>query len=232
MLGVLRNSAAPQRFDLERRAYPVVQPAVKRLRPDVALLRVGPFVDRTLQQVCSALLAEWRRQPFRGLVLDLRGNPGGLLDVAVGLSAAFLPRDAVVGSTVGRAEGATAQWQAQPEHYTRRLSADPLKDLPAAVRTVAMVVLVDEGTAAGAEFVAAALRDHRRAPLVGRRTFGRGSIQTLRLLDADAALKLTTAHWLTPSGERIADTGLQPQRVVEPASADGDLAAALEELRL
>jgi hypothetical protein len=132
-------------------------------------------------------------------VLDLRNDPGGLLEGAVALSAAFLPQDVVVVTTNGQIAESRATFKASPEFYVRRGHSDPLRKLPAALKTVPLVVLVNEGSASASEIVAGALQDHKRATIMGAQTFGKGSVQTVRPLSADTALKITTARYYTPS---------------------------------
>ena len=125
------------------------------------------------------------RATSKGLVLDLRSDPGGLLNQAVAVSAAFLPKDALVVYTDGRTADARMRLSARKEDYTRR-GEDYLKDLPAAVKKVPIVVLVDGGTASASEIVAGALQDHKRATVLGTQTFGKGSVQTILPLGNNA----------------------------------------------
>jgi carboxyl-terminal processing protease len=147
-------------------------------------------------------------------VLDLRSDPGGLLNQAVAVSAAFLPKDALVVYTDGRTAEARMRMTASKEHYTRR-GEDYLRDLPAAVKNVPMVVLVDAGTASASEIVAGALQDHKRATVMGAQTFGKGSVQTILPLSNTAGLKLTTARYYTPSGRSIQAKGIEPDLYVD-----------------
>jgi carboxyl-terminal processing protease len=159
-------------------------------------------------------------------VLDLRNDPGGLLDGAVALSAAFLPSDVVVVSTNGQIADSRATYRASAEFYTRRGGADPLKRLPAALKTVPLVVLVNEGSASASEIVAGALQDHKRATIMGAQTFGKGSVQTIRPLSADTALKITTARYYTPSGRTIQAKGIVPDVWLDE-TPEGNVFAAL-----
>ena len=143
---------------------------------------------------------------MNGMVLDLRNDPGGLLNGAVAVSAAFLPKDALVVYTDGRTEDAKMRLTASPEHYLRgRNSEDYLKQLPADVKNVPMVVLVNGGSASASEIVAGALQDHKRAVIMGTQTFGKGSVQTILPLGNNTAIKLTTARYYTP--QRPLDPG-------------------------
>jgi len=155
-------------------------------------------------------------------VLDLRNDPGGLLHGAVAISSAFLPQKTLVVSTDGRAEDSRKKFYASPEDYARR-GDDVLRSLPAAVKTVPMVVLVNGGSASASEIVAGALQDQKRAVLVGSRTFGKGSVQTILPLQSEAAIKLTTARYYTPSGRSIQAEGINPDipvRAQKVAKAD------------
>ena len=147
-------------------------------------------------------------------MLDVRSDPGGLLNQAVAVSAAFLPKDALVVYTDGRTAEARMRLTAAKEHYTRR-GEDFLRDLPAGVKKVPMVVLVDGGTASASEIVAGALQDHKRAIVLGGQTFGKGSVQTILPLSNNSGLKLTTARYYTPSGRSIQAKGIEPDIYVD-----------------
>ena len=140
---------------------------------------------------------------LKGLVLDLRNDPGGLLHGAVGVSAAFLPPQALVVSTDGRAEDSKRKYLATPEDYLRGSREDFIKSVPASIKTVPMVVLVNGGSASASEIVAGALQDHKRAVVMGTQSFGKGSVQTILPLNSNAAIKLTTARYFTPSRPRV-----------------------------
>jgi carboxyl-terminal processing protease len=143
-------------------------------------------------------------------VLDVRSDPGGLLNQAFAVSAAFLPKDALVVYTDGRTPDARMKLTASRENYVRGRSEDYFKDLPAGVKKVPMVVLVDGGTASASEIVAGALQDHKRATVMGAPTFGKGSVQTILPLSNSAGLKLTTARYYTPAGRSIQAKGIEP----------------------
>jgi carboxyl-terminal processing protease len=231
-LGIARPDSAALTTVLVVRAdmpYPPV--SVTRIDGDLAVVRVPPFQVHTLQQVADALGAEWARKPFKGLLIDLRHNSGGLLESSIGLAAMFLQPQDIVVSTSGRIRQANQVYRAAPADYLRHGDADPLKDLPAAFRTLPLVVLVDESTASGAEISAAALRDHERAILVGHITYGRGSIQTIMPLASGAAMKLTTAYYTTPSGRQLNGSGLQPDVAVAGDDEAQALQAAVAALR-
>ena len=156
---------------------------------------------------------------MKGLVLDLRNDPGGLLYGAVAISAAFLPPKALVVSTDGRTEDARKKFYATNEDYLRGVKDDMMKNLPPAVKTVPMVVLVNGGSASASEIVAGALQDHKRATVIGTQTFGKGSVQTIMPLGNNTAIKLTTARYYTPSGRSIQAKGITPDVIVEEPGA-------------
>ncbi|MDH4062644.1 MAG: S41 family peptidase, partial [Aquincola sp.] len=162
---------------------------------------------------------------LKGVVLDLRNDPGGLLDGAVGITAAFLPANTVVVTTNGQVADSKATFTSAPEFYARR-SADPLRRLPEAIKKVPLVVLVNEGSASASEIVAGALQDHKRAIVMGSQTFGKGSVQTWRPLTAETALKITTARYYTPTGRSIQGTGIVPDVWLDE-TAEGNVFAAL-----
>jgi carboxyl-terminal processing protease len=157
--------------------------------------------------------------PLKGLILDLRNDPGGLLNGAVGVSAAFLPSKALIVSTDGRTEDAKRKFIASPEDYLRGNREDILRRLPAGVKNVPMVVLVNAGSASASEIVAGALQDHKRATVMGAQTFGKGSVQTIMPLGNSTAIKLTTARYYTPSGRSIQARGIVPDILVEDPTA-------------
>jgi carboxyl-terminal processing protease len=199
----------------------------KVLEPGYAWLRVSQFQDRTVDDFARKLEEIYKQEPnLKGLVLDLRNDPGGLLEGAVAVSAAFLPADAVVVTTNGQIADSKASYLASPDNYLRRGGADPLKRLPLALKSVPLVVLVNEGSASASEIVAGALQDHKRAIIMGAQTFGKGSVQTVRPLTADTALKITTARYYTPSGRSIQAKGIVPDIWLDE-TAEGNVFAAL-----
>jgi carboxyl-terminal processing protease len=199
----------------------------KMIEPGYAWLRVSQFQDRTVEDFARKLEDLYKQDPnLKGLVLDLRNDPGGLLEGAVAISSAFLPADVVVVSTNGQIADSKATFKSAPEYYLRRGGSDPLKRLPDAVKKVPMVVLVNEGSASASEIVAGALQDHKRATIMGAQTFGKGSVQTVRQLGPDTALKITTARYYTPSGASIQAKGIVPDVMLDE-TAEGNVFAAL-----
>ena len=143
-------------------------------------------------------------------MLDLRNDPGGLLNGAVAVSAAFLPKNSLVVYTDGRTEDAKMRLTASPENYLRGRGKDYLAKLPPEIKNVPMVVLVNGGSASASEIVAGALQDHKRAVIMGTQTFGKGSVQTILPLGNGTAIKLTTARYYTPNGRSIQAKGIVP----------------------
>src|SRR6476619_4883647 len=199
----------------------------KVVEPGYGWIRVSQFQERTVDDFVKKLEEMYKAEPhMKGLVLDLRNDPGGLLDAAVAISAAFLPENVTVVSTNGQLPESKFIYKAAPEYYQRRAGADPLRRLPASLKTVPRVVLVNEGSASASEIVAGALQDHHRGTILGSQTFGKGSVQTVRPLGPDTGLKLTTARYYTPSGKSIQAQGIVPDVLVDE-SEEGNLFSLL-----
>jgi carboxyl-terminal processing protease len=196
----------------------------KVLEPGYAWVRVAQFQEPTVDDMAKKINAIYQQEPnLKGLVLDLRNDPGGVLPGAIGVSAAFLPKDVAVVSTNGQLPDSKATFYARREFYTssRASMNDPLSKLPEGIKKVPMVVLVNTGSASASEIVAGALQDYKRATIMGTQTFGKGSVQTIRQLSADTAVKLTTARYYTPNGRAIQAKGIVPDLLVDE-TADGD----------
>ena len=199
----------------------------KVIEPGYAWIRLSQFQERTVDDFVRKVEEVYRQEPnLKGLVLDLRNDPGGLLDAAVAISAAFLPENVTVVSTNGQLADSKATYKAAPDYYQRRGGGDPLKRLPASLKSVPLVVLVNEGSASASEIVAGALQDHKRATIMGSQTFGKGSVQTVRPLGTDTGIKLTTARYYTPSGKSIQAKGIVPDVMIDE-SEEGNIFAAL-----
>jgi carboxyl-terminal processing protease len=226
MLSVLREGA-PGPLDIAIVRDEIVQKSVKgRIvlsnGAGYAWVRVSQFQEPTVKDLAAKLAALAREEPaLRGLVLDLRNDPGGLLQGAIGTAAAFLPAGAEIVSTNGQLEESKAHFYGRPEHYMLARGEDPLTQVPALFKTIPMVVLVNTGSASASEIVAGALQDYKRAAIVGTPTFGKGSVQTIRPMAGDTAVKLTTARYYTPSGRSIQARGVVPDFAVDE-NADGD----------
>lgn len=199
----------------------------KVIEPGYGWVRLSQFQDRTVDDFVKKIEEIYKQEPnLKGLVLDLRNDPGGLLDAAVAVSAAFLPENVAVVSTNGQLADSKFNYKASPEFYLRRGGTDPLKRLPAALKKVPLVVLVNEGSASASEIVAGALQDYKRGTILGSQTFGKGSVQTVRPLGPDTGIKLTTARYYTPSGKSIQAKGIVPDVMVDE-TAEGSPFAAL-----
>ena len=199
----------------------------KVVEPGYAWIRLSQFQERTVDDFARKVEEIYKQDPnLKGLVLDLRNDPGGLLDAAVAVSAAFLPENVSVVSTNGQLAESKFTYKASAEFYQRRGSGDPLKRLPAALKNVPLVVLVNEGSASASEIVAGALQDYKRATIMGNQTFGKGSVQTVRPLGPDTGLKITTARYYTPSGRSIQAKGIVPDVMVDETE-EGNLFSAL-----
>lgn len=191
--------------------------------PGYAYLRVTQFQEHSAEDLAKAIkaLREQNKGPLKGLVLDLRNNPGGLITAAVGITAAFVPKDALVVYTEGRTEDAKMRLTANAANYSRGGEAgDFLKDLPEDIKTVPMVVLINGGSASASEIVSGALQDHKRAVIMGTQSFGKGSVQTILPMNNGTAIKLTTARYFTPKGRSIQAKWIVPDIVVEDATVN------------
>lgn len=171
------------------------------LLPGFAYMRISQFQSGTAASLRDQLLdmQENTESPMRGLLLDLRNNPGGLLNSAVGVSDVFLDKGTIV-STRGRSSGNQSKFSASAKDY---------------IDAVPIVVLINQGSASAAEIVAGALQENQRALIVGKPSFGKGSVQTIVNLSDNKALKITTALYYTPSGVSIQARGIQPDITVE-----------------
>jgi len=203
-ISVLRGADAELLvFNLRREQIRVATVSRELLEPSLAYVRINQFSENTAGELSRAIdditdeLAA-KDDEFRGLILDLRNNPGGMLDAAVDVSDLFLTRGIIV-----TADGRT------PEARFRREAnrGDILDGLP-------IVVLVNKGSASASEIVAGALQDHHRALIVGTQTFGKGLVQTVMPLSRGRAIKLTTSRYFTPSGDSIHEKGIEPDIVV------------------
>ncbi|HYP84909.1 S41 family peptidase [Variovorax sp.] len=199
----------------------------KVIEPGYGWIRLSQFQERTVDDFVKKVDEIYKADPnLKGMVLDLRNDPGGLLDAAVAVSAAFLPENVTVVTTDGQLAESKAVYKAAPEFYQRRGGSDALRSLPPALKTVPLVVLVNEGSASASEIVAGALQDHKRATIMGSQTFGKGSVQTVRPLGPDTGLKITTARYYTPSGTSIQARGIVPNVMVDD-TAEGSPFAVL-----
>jgi carboxyl-terminal processing protease len=232
----IARAKAPQPLVLTVERQEIVQKSVKGsiVEPGYGWLRIAQFQEPTVDDMANKLAELARKDPhLKGLVLDLRNDPGGLLQGAIGVAAAFLPEGVEIVSTNGQLPESRQRFYGQPEHYMLHSGRDPLSGVPKLFKTLPLVVLVNTGSASASEIVAGALQDHKRAAIVGTQTFGKGSVQTIRPIGRDAAVKLTTARYFTPSGRSIQARGIIPDFAVdENAENDGLNALRLREADL
>ena len=204
----VRREGTPEALKIEiTRDVIKINPVKSRLlKNDVAYIRITSFNQSTTKNVKDAYkdIKKEADSPLIGLVLDLRNNPGGLLDQAIGVSDLFLDKGEIV-STRGRHEADTKRDNAT--------SGDILDGLP-------IVVLINGGSASASEIVSGALQDHRRAIVLGTQSFGKGSVQTVIPVSMTSAMRLTTARYYTPSGRSIQAKGIEPDILVEPAKIE------------
>jgi carboxyl-terminal processing protease len=245
---VRKGETKPLEITIVRDKIKVQSVKSKMIEPGYGYLRITQFQEETVADVARHLdkmfhpaadpkakgkdAAKAGAAPeIKGIVLDLRNDPGGLLNSAIGVSAAFLPPKTLVVSTDGRTEDAKRKFLAIPEDYQRGQKDDVLKSLPPEVKTVPLIVLVNGGSASASEIVAGALQDHKRAVVLGTQTFGKGSVQTILPLPGNTAIKLTTARYYTPSGRSIQAKGIVPDVVAEE-TPNGDTRDRIREADL
>lgn len=189
-----------------RDVIPIISVKSKLLEPGFPYIRVVQFQSKTTRDFQKALKDFEKAGAIKGLVIDLRNNPGGLLDQAVRMADVFLDKGVIV-STRGRIKDQNMVFEAE---------ADP------EVYKFPIVVLVNEGSASASEIVAGALKDHKRAIILGTQTFGKGSVQTIIPMNDGSGLRLTTARYYTPSGESIQAKGITPDVVVQNRESGED----------
>jgi len=218
---VRKGEAKPLTITLTRAVIKIKSVKHKLVEPNFGYVRVTQFQEHTGENLVASLkdLQEQNKgAAIKGLVLDLRNDPGGLLNTAVAVAGAFLKGGDLVTYTDGRTEDAKMRLTNSRENYLRPSESDYLKNLPAWTKSVPLVVLVNGGSASASEIVAGALQDHKRALVVGTQTFGKGSVQTILPLNNGTAIKLTTARYFTPNGRSIQAKGISPDITVEDAT--------------
>jgi carboxyl-terminal processing protease len=219
----------------ENRTFPVtiVREEIKQqsvrgkvVEPGYGWIRISQFQERTVEDFAKKIDEMFKQDPkMKGLVLDLRNDPGGLLTSAVAISAAFLPENVIVVTTNGQTPDSKQTFKAAAKDYIGRLENDPLKGLPASLKSIPLVVLVNEGSASASEIVAGALQDYKRGTIMGSQTFGKGSVQTFRPLGPDTGLKITTSRYYTPSGKSIQAKGIVPEVMIDDTEEGSPFAA-------
>lgn len=212
-----KDSPKPIVVNLTRAMIKVKSVRYHMLEPDYGYIRISQFQERTVPALAEAIaaLTSENKQPLKGIVLDLRDDPGGLLNGAVGVSAAFLKQGDLVVSTKGRNNKPASSLKAVPEDYLLEVGGDPLASLPAEIKSIPMTVLINSGSASASEIVAGALQDHKRAVIVGTRSFGKGSVQSVIPLSNGGAVKITTALYYTPNDRSIQAVGIVPDVEVQ-----------------
>ena len=206
------------------------------VEPGVAYLRITNFQEHTGEMLAATVERLWRESeaPMQGMVLDLRDNPGGLLTAAVAVCAAFLPANAPVVYAEGAGQTSKMRLYASKSDYRRGDAADYLANLPPEIKTLPLVVLVNKNSASSSEIVAGALQDHKRASVLGTKTFGKGSIQRMYPQQDGSGLKITTSYYYTPSGRKVQGQGATPDLTVErepvvtAAKSDGPQTVAMD----
>jgi carboxyl-terminal processing protease len=210
---------APEKLDILRDTIPILSAKSQGLDEGYLYLRLTRFNEKTTEEMSAAIRNYAKKSQLKGIVLDLRNNPGGLLDQAVSVADAFL------------SEGNIVYIQGRDQSSRKDFNATSSKeDL-----RVPMVVLINAGSASASEIVAGALQDQNRALLVGEKTFGKATVQTIIPLVDESGIKLTTALYYTPSGRSIQAQGIEPDMLVpfeEPAEENGDKPGAMREANL
>jgi|TARA_B110000208_G_scaffold190165_1_gene253426 carboxyl-terminal processing protease len=219
-LQVLRKGvAAPIDIKIVRAQIKTKSVKSKMIEPNYGYVRVTQFQERTGEDLAAALQKLWKenKHPLNGLILDMRNNPGGLLNSAVAVSAAFLNEGDLVVYTEGRAADSKMHLTTIPENFIRNnpQKNNYIKKLPKDYKNTPLVVLVNNGSASASEIVAGALQDHKRALIVGTRSFGKGSVQSILPMNNGTAIKLTTARYFTPNGRSIQAKGIDPDIIIE-----------------
>ncbi|WP_434777391.1 S41 family peptidase [Neisseria sp. Ec49-e6-T10] len=192
----------------------------KLIEPDYAYVRIAQFQERTQESMVDAIvkMAEENKKPLKGLVIDLRDDPGGLLNGAVGVSAAFLPQGALIVSTKGRRNDVQMRLTATASDYLIGRVKDPNSRLPAYIKDIPITILINSGSASASEIVSGALQDHKRAVVVGTQSFGKGSVQSISPLSSGGGIKLTTALYYTPNDRSIQAKGILPDVEVKDSN--------------
>jgi carboxyl-terminal processing protease len=207
-----KNVETPIVLTLTRAIIRTKSVKFKLLEPGYGYVRVTQFQEHTAENLASALDSMYKsnKADLKGVILDLRDDPGGLLNGAVGVAAAFLPKDTLVVYTDGRTPDSKMHLTATLANYANSDGSNPLATLPQQVHNVPMVVLVNGGSASASEIVAGALQDSKRALIIGTQTFGKGSVQSILPLSNDGGIRLTTSRYFTPSGRSIQAKGITP----------------------
>jgi carboxyl-terminal processing protease len=216
---VREGEPKPLIFNITREIIRVKSVKKRMLEPGYGYVRITNFQSRTTTDLLKAISDLQKDDRLKGLILDLRNNPGGVLNGAVGVSDAFID-DGLIVYTEGRIEDSSHRYLATP--------GDSLNGAP-------LVVLINGGSASASEIVAGALQDHKRGIILGTKSFGKGSVQTIQELRNGTAVKLTTARYFTPNGRSIQATGIEPDiklSTVKLSAADEKASATYSEADL
>lgn len=207
----------PLKFKLKRAVIKVKSVKSHMLEPGFGYVRISTFQSKTAQHLKNALkgLAEKNAAPLNGLVVDLRNNPGGVLNAAADVSDLFIEKGKLV-YTKGRTEDSYFEFTARP--------GDVIKNAP-------IVVLINGGSASASEIVAGALQDHKRAVIMGEKSFGKGSVQTIQELRNGGAVKFTTARYFTPNGRSIQAEGIVPDIILENMQVTSSSKSSVKQLK-
>lgn len=229
-LSVLRKkTASPLSFSIVRETIKNPSIKFKLSNQDYPYLRITQFQENTGIDLAKnlKLISEQNKGPLKGLVIDLRNNPGGMVSSAVAVAAAFLEKDKLIVYSDGKTNNAKMKLFANPYNYVEGGEKnDYLKDISEEYKKIPIVVLVNNGSASAAEIVAGALQDHKRAIILGTQTFGKGTIQQLFPLKTGSAIKITIAKYYTPSGKSIQAKGILPDYIAEDPSDISDTPVA------
>ncbi len=233
-LSVLRKSSPkPLIFSIARQTIKNTSVKFKLSNQDYPYIRITQFQENTGIDLAKnlKLISEQNKGLIKGIILDLRNNPGGMVSSAVAVAAAFLDKDKLIVYSDGKTNNAKMKLFANPYNYIDGGEKnDYLKDLPEAFKKIPIVVLVNNGSASAAEIVAGALQDHKRATILGTQTFGKGTIQQLFPLSTGSAIKITIARYYTPMGISIQAKGIIPDYLVEdPTEANDKFSAKFYE---
>ena len=223
----------PLEMTITRDIIKVQSVKMKELADGIGYIRISQFQEHTANDLAKYLIELNKKNHLKGLVLDLRNDPGGLLNAAVGVVSAFVEKDKVVVSTKGRTPDSNRDFKTRPADYLnfeQKPSDDLIAKLPAVTKTVPMVVLINSASASASEIVSGALQDHKRAKIMGRQSFGKGSVQTVLPIrpmeggEPKTGIKLTTSRYYTPAGRSIQATGITPDIEIAD-TAEGNYAS-------
>ena len=225
---VLKNrSDTTTSYSIERAVIKYTPESIIRANSDLVVLTIPTFGENTLANIAQLMTTEYLKQPFKYLLIDLRNNGGGLLFDSIGFASFFLPETSTVVKIFSKENESGNMILANSKLYVRN-NIDPLSSIPPQIKKVQIAILMNEGTSAGSELVALALKDNSRAILIGRNTFGRGTIQTTRPLTSGQALKITTSVWESPKGKRVNGVGIRPDETIAKQDANQELDEAVK----